>query len=137
MSENNPYESLKRIKELLDAGILTQEEFNKEKAKILGNTEDAHLTDEQKARLQKIEALKEAGILTVEEFEEQRREILSAGPDSRENYSSYQANQTTVDKSPSSLDAEEKKRGTLFLLGIIAILVLIAAVAVLFAELFY
>lgn len=32
----DPYEQLKEAKELLDAGILTEEEFAAEKAKILG-----------------------------------------------------------------------------------------------------
>ena len=32
----DPYEQLKEAKELLDAGILTQEEFEAEKKKILG-----------------------------------------------------------------------------------------------------
>ena len=120
MSENIPYEFLKRIKELLDAGILTQEEFNKEKAKILGNTEDAHLTDEQKARLKKIEALKEAGILTVEEYEEQKRAILSHRRTYQANSNSSGAQQTTtVCYSPSP--APKKKNSTLWIiLGVVA-----------------
>jgi hypothetical protein len=34
--EADPYEKLKEAKSLLDAGILTQEEFEAEKKKILG-----------------------------------------------------------------------------------------------------
>lgn len=54
MSENNPYESLKRMKELLDAGVLTQEEFNNEKAKILGDNNDSSLSEEQRIHLKKL-----------------------------------------------------------------------------------
>lgn len=35
-SENDTFETLKKLKELLDMGILTEEEFNKKKAEILG-----------------------------------------------------------------------------------------------------
>lgn len=35
-AEVDPYEKLMEAKELLDAGILTQEEFDAEKKKILG-----------------------------------------------------------------------------------------------------
>jgi len=35
-TEVDPYEQLKEAKKLLDAGILTQEEFDAEKTKILG-----------------------------------------------------------------------------------------------------
>ena len=34
----NKYESLEKLKSLLDSGILTQEEFNREKEKILGES---------------------------------------------------------------------------------------------------
>ena len=36
-AEVDPYEELKKAKELLDQGILTEEEFAAEKARILGN----------------------------------------------------------------------------------------------------
>jgi hypothetical protein len=35
-AQEDPYEELKKAKELLDQGILTEEEFAAEKAKILG-----------------------------------------------------------------------------------------------------
>ena len=35
-AQEDPYEKLKEAKELLDQGILTQEEFDAEKKKILG-----------------------------------------------------------------------------------------------------
>lgn len=35
--EVDPYEKLKEAKELLDAGILTEEEFAAEKKRLLGN----------------------------------------------------------------------------------------------------
>ena len=35
-AEDDPYAKLKEAKELLDAGILTQDEFEAEKKKILG-----------------------------------------------------------------------------------------------------
>lgn len=128
MSEINQYDSLKRLKDLLDAGILTQEEFNKEKAKILGNTENAHLTDEQKARLKKIEALKEAGILTVEEYEEQKRAILSNRHTYQANSTSSGAQQTTT-VSYSPLPAPKKKNSTLWIiLGVVASIVVIVLI---------
>lgn len=36
-AEADPYEELRKAKELLDEGILTEEEFAAEKAKILGS----------------------------------------------------------------------------------------------------
>lgn len=36
-AEEDPYDKLKEAKKLLDAGILTEEEFAAEKAKILGD----------------------------------------------------------------------------------------------------
>lgn len=128
MSENNPYDSLKRLKDLLDAGILTQEEFNKEKAKILGNKEDSNLADEQKAHLRKIEALKEAGILTVEEYEEQKRTIFSHKHTYQENTASFEARQAaTVNYRPSP--TPKKKNPTLWIiLGVVASIVLIVLI---------
>jgi len=35
--EDDPYEALKKLKELLDQGILTQAEFDAQKQKILGD----------------------------------------------------------------------------------------------------
>ncbi len=83
MEKYDEYEALKRLKELLDAGILSQKEFNNEKAKILGSS----LTEEQKAHLKKIEALKDAGILTEEEYKEQKRAAQSQRPTPIENKS--------------------------------------------------
>jgi membrane protease subunit (stomatin/prohibitin family) len=36
--QEDPYEALKKAKDLLDQGILTQEEFDAQKAKILATT---------------------------------------------------------------------------------------------------
>ena len=128
MSEINQYDSLKRMKDLLDAGILTQEEFNKEKAKILGNNEDSNLTDEQKAHLRKLDALKDAGILTVEEYEEQKRAILSHRNTYQENTASFEARQAaTVNYRPSP--TPKRKNPTLWIiLGAVASFVVIVLI---------
>lgn len=127
MSESNPYDSLKRMKDLLDAGILTQEEFNKEKAKILGNNEDSNLTDEQKAHLRKLDALKDAGILTVEEYEEQKRGIFSHKNTYQEN-TTYGARQTASENNSPSHTPKKTNSILWVILGVVAGIVLIVLI---------
>lgn len=125
MSEINPYESLKRMKELLDAGILTQEEFNKEKAKILGDSVNPGITDEQRSKLKKIESLRDAGVLNEKEFEEQKKALLSPPPQKTKSESHSHG----FNPSPSISARPKQKSGALWIvLGVVAAIVVIALV---------
>lgn len=128
MEINDKYEVLKRLKHLLDTGVLTPDEFNKEKAKVLGDSTSSSLTEEQRVQLKKIEALKEAGILTEKEFEEQKRAILSPKPESPADSTSQDSKQAYAADYSSS--APKKTNLTLWIiLGVVASIVLIAIIA--------
>ena len=123
MAQVEKYEALKRLKDLLEKGVLTQDEFNKEKAKILGNSV---LTDEQKAQLKKIEALKEAGILTQEEYEAQKRAISSSNRPN-ETFGTTAHNATRPNPVRSSVSSEPKKKNNTvwIILGAVACIVIV------------
>ena len=116
MEKYDEYEALKKLKNLLDAGILSQEEFNDEKAKVLGTA----LTEEQKVLLNKLEALKDAGILTEEEYMEQKRAAQSQSPTTIESKSNLGSSRQH-DKASTSAKAPKKKSGTVWIiLGAVA-----------------
>ena len=57
---------MKHLKELLDIGVLTQEEFDAKKNYILSVYEP----------LRHLKELMDAGVLTQEEFEKKKKQIL-------------------------------------------------------------
>lgn len=65
-------DDLEKIQELKSKGILTEEEFENEKNKILGYTKKKDVPDD----LKKIEELRSKGTLTEEEFEIEKQKIL-------------------------------------------------------------
>ena len=127
MSENNPYESLKRMKELLDAGVLTQEEFNNEKAKILGDNKYSSLSEEQRTHLKKVEALRDAGILNEKEYEEQKRALFSPNPSHTIEPESKSSGikQTISERKSDALEHKKKSSALWIILGAVACIVIV------------
>ena len=70
------YDKLRFIKELLDDNILTQDEFNKEKQKVLNNEPSVIFAAEKIEILQSIKKLQNEGILTQNEFDKEKQKIL-------------------------------------------------------------
>jgi hypothetical protein len=66
-------EKLAKLKSLLDAGVISREEFDGQKTAVLGGSPATHEPEE----LRKLRSLREAGALTEEEYEAQKRRILA------------------------------------------------------------
>jgi hypothetical protein len=66
-------EKLAKLKSLLDAGVISREEFDGQKTAILGGSSATREPEE----LRKLRSLFEAGALTEEEYEAQKRRILA------------------------------------------------------------
>jgi len=66
-------DKLAKLKGLLDAGVISREEFDGQKTAILGGSLATHEPEE----LRKLRSLFEAGALTEEEYEAQKRRILA------------------------------------------------------------
>jgi hypothetical protein len=66
-------EKLAKLKALLDAGVISREEFDGQKTAILGGSPASAEPEE----LRKLRSLFESGALTEEEYEAQKRRILA------------------------------------------------------------
>ena len=66
--------NLRLIKKLLGEGILTQEEFDREKQKILQDKSDINVKKSDDLRL--IKRLQDDGILTQDQFDREKQKIL-------------------------------------------------------------
>lgn len=77
-SAGDAIEKLAKLKSLLDAGVISKEEFEGQKAAILGSSPASSPTTAEPEELRKLKSLFDAGALTQEEYEAQRRRILAA-----------------------------------------------------------
>ena len=72
-SKADMIKELKSLKELLDAGVLTQSEFDEQKAHLLGG--EAEMSKE----LKELKEMLDAGLLTQGEYDEQKKHLMTAG----------------------------------------------------------
>lgn len=83
----NNVEAMKELNELLGAGILTQEEYDTEKAKLVDATQPVE-TDERNAapetnvmiRLKEIKTLHDNKLITDDEYAQMRNDVLGTKP---------------------------------------------------------
>ena len=73
---SDKYDKLRFLKSLLDENILTQEEFNEEKQKILNNVPSIIFDAEKVESLRLIKKLQNDGVLTQNEFDIEKGLIL-------------------------------------------------------------
>ncbi|MGB9815928.1 MAG: SHOCT domain-containing protein, partial [Thermoplasmata archaeon] len=70
---DNSIEKLIKLKDLLDKGLITKEEFEAEKARL---TKELTPTGDVEEKLNKLKALLDSGAITQNEYEEQKQAIL-------------------------------------------------------------
>lgn len=123
MEHEDKYNALKRLKYLLDSGVLSQEEFNQEKAKILGDSNHPEMSAEQKAKLNRLKDLRDKGILSEEEYKEQVRVLFSPNQDKSKKEQSTNEIQQPV-KSAAKSSSRPKKKRHLWIIAVIALIVI-------------
>ena len=77
--ENNDADSFQKLEKcvkLYEKGIITKEEFEEQKKKLLASEPELSAEDELTTKMKKLSSLHQKGILTKAEFEEQRKKLL-------------------------------------------------------------
>lgn len=69
-------EKLIKLKSLLDAGVISKDDFESQKKKILGLTSPVATPTTESEELRKLKALLDSGALTEEEYETQKKRFL-------------------------------------------------------------
>ena len=69
----DPADKLKKLKALLDSGVISSEDFESQKAVILGSFRISG----EPAELQKLKALLDAGVLSEQEYNLQKQRFLA------------------------------------------------------------
>jgi len=72
--ETDVLDKLERLKNLLDTGAITRDEFETQKKKIIGKPQ---MTGTPEEELKRLKQLFDSGAITKTEYEEQKKQILS------------------------------------------------------------
>lgn len=75
LSDESFYTLLKSIRELLDMGVLTQSEYNREKEKIMV-LRNPTIVNNLGDKLQQLKEMHESGLLSDEDYNEKRKKLL-------------------------------------------------------------
>lgn len=67
--------TLTQLKSLVDGGVISQVEFDAQKARLLGGIP---ITGPEENELQQLKALRDAGVLSAEEYEVQKQKLLAS-----------------------------------------------------------
>ena len=77
-STNLNLEALEKLHELRQKGVLSEADYKREKAKLMGKQELEPAPQEDNLdKLEKLQALKKKGVLTQKEFEQEKAKLLA------------------------------------------------------------